>query len=254
MDGMTGEETREVKRSLLVGLEGAPPTIGVVGVSGAGKSSTINALFGTNLEISHTGACTGKIEEIGMRLVTREDDAQHGQVTLVIVDTPGLGGDIRMDSAYIDQCRERLPDCDAILWVMAARSWAAHLDLRYLEEFVEHRDRMVFGINQVDIVHPMDWNEKINLPSVKMECNIEDVVHDRAESLRDALGVSPRILGFSAEKRFNLERLFDMLISAIPDDRKSMFDTLKRFSYRDFTPIRSGGVPGHLSCERASRD
>jgi predicted GTPase len=35
-----------------------PPTIGVVGTSGTGKSSTINTMFKTSLEISHTRPCT----------------------------------------------------------------------------------------------------------------------------------------------------------------------------------------------------
>lgn len=251
MDEMTGEGIGEVARSLPDSLGEAPLTIGVLGVSGTGKSSTINALFNANLAISHTGVCTKQIEETEMVLMAREGAAKDGRVNFVIVDTPGLGGGVSMDSVHIDRCRERLPDCDVILWVMAARNWAVDLDQVYLQEFADYRDRIVFGINQVDLVHPMDWNERINLPSARMECNIEDIIHDRAEKLRDVLGGAPQVLAFSALRRFNLEQLFDMLISAIPGSRKSAFDALKKFSYRDFIPVRSGGLPGSPGRERA---
>jgi predicted GTPase len=243
MDELTDEEIQEVRRVLLASLEANPPTIGVIGVSGTGKSSTINAMFKTGLKISHTRACTKQFQATPMRLTMKEGVAKNDQATLVVVDAPGLGEDIRMDSTYIDQYHERLPDCDVILWVLAARNRAVHLDQMYLKEFVEYRDRMIFAVNQVDIVHPMNWNERINLPSVDMEHNIEDIVKDRAEKLGGILGETPKIIAFSAAKGFNLEQLFSMLISAIPQNRRFIFDALKNFSYRDFTPVLADANP-----------
>lgn len=91
MDEMAGNNIQETGRSLLENREGSPPTIGVVGVSGTGKSATINALFKTNLAISHTGACTKRFEATEMKLMAREGVAKDEQATLVVVDSPGLG-------------------------------------------------------------------------------------------------------------------------------------------------------------------
>lgn len=239
MDGLTDGEIREVRQALLTDLEANPPTIGVIGVSGTGKSSTINALFKTELAISHTRACTKQFEATEMKVRIREGVAKDEQASLVVVDAPGLGEDIRMDSIYIDQYHERLPDCDVVLWLLAARNRAVHLDQMYLREFSTYHDRMIFGINQVDIVHPINWNEKINLPSVEMESNIEEIVQDRTEKLEDILGAKPRIVAYSAARGFNLEQLFGSLISTIPEKRRFVFDALKNFSYQDFMPIYS---------------
>lgn len=236
MDGMTNKELHEVRQTLLADLRVNPPIIGVIGVSGTGKSSTINAMFETDLAISHTKACTKQFKATGMRLKIRDGVAKDEKVSLVIIDAPGLGEDIRMDPIYIEQYHERLPDCDVILWVLAARNRAVCLDQMYLKEFAKYRDRIVFGVNQVDIVHPMNWNTRINLPSVEMERNIEDIVQDRTERLGDALGAVPKLLAFSAGKGYNLEQLFGALISAIPENRRFIFDALKNFSYRDFAP------------------
>ena len=237
LNSLTDQDIQDVRQALLADLEANPPTIGVIGVSGTGKSSTINALFKTKLAISHTRACTKKFEATGIKIKIPKGVARDEQISLVVVDAPGLGEDIRMDSMYIDQYHERLPDCDVVLWVLAARNRAVHLDQMYLQEFAKYRDRIAFGINQVDIVHPMNWEEKINLPSVEMERNIEDIVQDRKEKLEQILGATPRIMAFSAEKGFNLEQLFEILISAIPKNRRFIFDSLKNFSYHDFIPI-----------------
>jgi hypothetical protein len=57
MSRFSQREEEELAR-LVQELRQHPPTIGLVGVSGVGKSSTINRMFKTNLPISHTVACT----------------------------------------------------------------------------------------------------------------------------------------------------------------------------------------------------
>lgn len=70
-----------------------PPVIGVVGVSGTGKSSTVNAMFRTDLPISHTTACTKDFWNVELAVHTSQ-----GQRLLRVVDAPGLGEDIRADA------------------------------------------------------------------------------------------------------------------------------------------------------------
>jgi uncharacterized protein len=239
MARVTPREIQDIRDALLVDLGRHPPTIGVVGVSGTGKSSTINAMFKTDLRISHTRACTKQFEATDLKLTMKNGVAKDESISLVVVDAPGLGEDIKRDPGYIGQYHERLPECDVVLWILAARNRAMSLDQQYLLELSKYRERMVFAVNQIDIVHPMDWNTTINMPSPAMERHIEEIVDDRADKLEDILGLRPTVIPFSAKKGFNLEQLFGALITAIPESRRFIYDSLKDFSYEDFVPVAS---------------
>jgi uncharacterized protein len=236
IDGLTEEDIRAVREAMRDNFGRRPPTIGVIGVSGTGKSSVINAMFKTTLEISHTRACTKEFRAIDMEMKILKGPAKDDPISLVVIDAPGLGEDIRMDPIYIRKYLQRLPECDVILWVMAARNRAASLDQQYLQRLAQFHDRIVFGLNQIDIVHPMDWNDRINLPSVEMEANIADIVKDRSEKIADVVGRVPDLIPFSVTRGFNLEMLFNRLVTSAPEDRKFVFDLLKNFSYKDFVP------------------
>ena len=234
--GLTPEDIQAVREAIQGDFGKRPPTIGVIGVSGTGKSSAINVMFKTGLAISHTRACTKEFRAIEMGMKVLKGPAKNDPISLVVVDAPGLGEDVRRDPEYIEQYLQRLPECDVILWLMAARNRAASLDQQYLQQLVRFHDRIVFGLNQVDLVHPMDWNDNINLPSVEMEANIADIVQDRSEKIADVVGRVPDLVPFSVSKGFNLEMLFNRLITSAPEDRKFVFDLLKNFSYKDFVP------------------
>jgi predicted GTPase len=234
--GLTDEDVLAVREAMRDNFGRRPPTIGVIGVSGTGKSSAINAMFKTTLEISHTRACTKEFRAIDMGMKILKGPAKEDPISLVVIDAPGLGEDIRMDPVYIAKYLQRLPECDVILWLMAARNRAASLDQQYLQKLTQFHDRIVFGLNQIDIVHPMDWNDSINLPSVEMESNIADIVKDRSEKIANVIGRVPDLVPFSVTRGFNLEMLFNRLITSAPEDRKFVFDLLKNFSYKDFVP------------------
>jgi len=236
---LTADEVRQVKQAILDEAKARPPAIGVIGVSGTGKSSTINAMFKTSLAISHTRACTKEFLTTELELRMTKGAAENETVSLVVVDAPGLGEDIHSDPTYIEMYRQNLPHCDVILWLMTARNRAVCLDQQYLQDFESYHRRIVFAVNQVDLVHPLDWNPASPVPSVEMERNIRDIVDDRADKLGSVLGFRPNVIGFSAERGYNLEELFASLIAATSESRKFLFDFLKNFSYQDFVPTQS---------------
>jgi predicted GTPase len=167
------------KEAILKAFEQSPPKIGLVGVSGVGKSSTINTLFKTNLPISHMVACTKKFLDIPLSVRARQGVAQGQTLRLIVFDDPGLGEDIKEDPTYIDMYHNNLPLCDAILWVMSARNRAVALDQMYLKHFTHLHDRILFGVNQVDLIDPMNWPKGLPIPSKEQETNIFDIVADR---------------------------------------------------------------------------
>ncbi len=213
-----------------------PPTIGIVGVSGTGKSSTINTMFKTRLPVSHTTACTMEFESNQIDVQLRNDESEPTPAKLVVYDAPGLGEDIRRDPGYIDMYHRYLPKCDVILWVMAARNRAVALDQTYLKEFRDLHSRIVFGINQVDLVEPMNWKTGLPIPSSEQLNHINEIVRDRSKRLSETVESDVKVVPYSNVRGFNLEELFARMISHVKGDRAWIFAGLKNFDFRQFLP------------------
>lgn len=236
MPNLSQVDLNEIHTKLQKEINEKPPTIGIVGVSGVGKSSTINAMFKTQLKVSHTVAGTKEFGAIDLALQFTHEAIQNTLISLRVVDAPGLGESRSADVQYIQMYREHLPACDVILWVLSARNRAMALDQMYLEELANFRERIVFGVNQVDLVYPMNWENHINMPSVGMVENIKKIVEDRAQKLEEVIKRPPTILAYSAERGYQLTQLFEMVLNSLPSNRRWLFDGLKNFSYKDFIP------------------
>jgi uncharacterized protein len=230
--------TDQEKKQLGQLIQEKPPKIGLVGVSGVGKSSTINAMFKTSLPISHTIACTTEFCEIPFELKMRQGAGAGQSVNLVVCDAPGLGEDIRKDPEYIDMYRKNLPSCDIILWIMSARNRAIALDQTYLKNFSDLSKRIVFGISQVDLVEPMNWNPNFPIPSKEQMNYIAEIVSDRSKRLSDTLGRNVDVIPYSNYRRYNLEVLFTNLLQSCAGNRSWIFGGLKNFSFEDGISIK----------------
>jgi hypothetical protein len=241
VDPAMDRELADVRTTALRHIADHPPTIGVIGVSGTGKSSTINALFRTDLPISHTTACTKEFRTVDVSVDTTQGPAQGGRAALRVVDAPGLGEDVRRDSDYLRMYRANLPACDVILWVLTARNRAVALDQMYLEQLAEYQDRIVFGINQVDLIGPMNWVRRVNLPSEEQEENLLAVIEDRKARLAATLGRARPVVGYSAGRAYRLQELFTALIEACPAKRSWIFSAIKNFRHDQFATIARGG-------------
>ena len=229
-------ELERVRSALRAELTQRPPTIGVIGVSGVGKSFTLNTLFNTGLETSDTIACTKDFLAVELTMTSGAGRTAGLDVPLRVVDAPGLGEDIHRDAQYLRAYERHLDECDVVLWISAARNRAVSLDQTYLRALSEFQNKMVFAVNQVDLVEPMDWNEQINLPSEEQMAKIDEIIEDRRDRLQSILEVEVHVEPYSAKKRFRLQSLFTALLSAMPEDRAWVYADLKNFEYDDFVP------------------
>lgn len=206
-----------------------PPKIALIGETGVGKSSTINALFNAGQDVSHVRAMTQTETAIQVKV----DTVAGGKGVLVIYDMPGLGESKAADARHLATYERVLAEVDVVLWIMDAHDRA----IAYVQEQLSGKirpinpdlvDRMVFALNKVDLVQPMDWHPLANLPSLDQENNIKARLYDVQMKVREAL---PRWkgtpIGYSAIKHYNLPQLFITMLDAVPRKRQWMLTSRK---------------------------
>lgn len=195
-----------------------PPVIALIGLSGVGKSSTINALFGTKLAVSHFESCTKEGERLSLK-------GEKGDI--IVYDMPGLGEGRTQDEKHKKTYFDILPKCDVVLWVMVAHS-DGRGGMTFSQDVLENvvakacdLRRLVIGVNQADLMQPLNWIEKANIPSKEQENYLEMRIKDvRAKLLEVAPNLpAERIIYYSAQKRYRLEQLFSTLMDACADER-----------------------------------
>ncbi len=193
-----------------------PPAIAIIGRTGVGKSSTINALFGTKLPVSDSLATTK--EPIEVPIHGQEIAGKRG--SLIIYDMPGLGEDINADEVYKEMYRNIIKKCDVAVWVLTTDRDIAY-DQMMIRDVVAPSNsdlisRIVIGMNKADLIEPNNWNPTINLPSKEQKDNLEVRMSDVYNKL---ISVCPdltpeRVIGFSAKKRYRLQHLFGAMLEA----------------------------------------
>ena len=227
-------------------FEKRPPTLGVVGVSGVGKSSTINALFRTSLPTSATLRGTSRFTAQKIAIDGRKVMKRDVAAALKVYDSVGLGEDIDADPGYLRRYREHLGKCDCVLWVTSARNRAVALDQAYMRELSEHLPHLVIGLNQADLVEPMNWLGKYNVPSQEQEAHLKEIAADRRERYARALGRAPEelpVISYCAKRRYNLSELFLACLHNVPNNRRWMFQIVKGFTARDWIDLAEGLSP-----------
>ncbi|EEV3414025.1 GTPase family protein [Escherichia coli] len=106
------------------------PVIGIMGKSGAGKSSLCNALFqGEVTPVSDVHAGTREVQRFRL--------SGHGH-SMVITDLPGVGESRDRDAEYEALYRDILPELDLVLWLIKADDRALSVD-EYFWRHILHR-------------------------------------------------------------------------------------------------------------------
>lgn len=189
------------------------PCIGLMGKTGAGKSSLCNTLFTSPpANVDAVKGCTRRAQQYKI------SDGMHA---LNVIDFPGIGETPAFDNVYTYLYKRWLNKLDLIVWVLKADDRAWNDDIRCYRQLVSQGAdpaRFLFVLNQADKIEPCrEWDIESHQPSIRQQQNLQEKV-----TLVNAVfsPVHP-VLAVSASEGFNIPRWVESLITVLPDKASS---------------------------------
>lgn len=211
-------------------ITGRPFKVAIIGQSGVGKSSTLNAVFGLTLPVSD-------IEEGTTEIIEKIFPMRDG-FNLSIYDMPGLLQSRKRDKVYEEMYREILPQCDVIVYVIRANTRNIGDDCKILKEVVlpicnanSIKENLIIAVNKVDIIGEsidpddpdLQWDEFENKPTPKLwecikkkRCDIfEKLITEGLVLLKGETTITPdQVVFYSANYEYNLGEFLKAITKA----------------------------------------
>lgn len=216
-------EIQNKLREQLSSIANYTPRVGIMGKSGAGKSSLANAIVGKQVfEVGHLGGCTRDLQEEVVQIENRE---------LVFVDLPGIAENPERHKEYKKLYEEQLPKLDIILWVIKVDDRAQKDDLKFYQWLTQRykKEQIIFVLSQCDKAHPTkewDWD------SFKPGKRQQDTISEKLKLTKQDFNISgfSNTVSFAYDydeedkaRSYNLELLIEYIIHNMPRQAKSSF-------------------------------
>ncbi len=183
------------------------PVIGIMGKSGAGKSSLCNALFQQPVCLtSDLTACTREPQRLVLTV---------GERCMTLVDLPGVGETPEYDEAYLTLYQQMLTELDLIIWVLRADERARAADIathRTLLACGADASRFLFVVTQADRIPPLPELPGQDSPSAGQCLSLAVISAQIAGQLPSSFPV----MAVSAHTGYNLPALVELMVHALP--------------------------------------
>ncbi|EPP8561012.1 TPA: GTPase family protein [Morganella morganii] len=190
------------------------PVIGIMGKSGAGKSSLCNALFQQPVCLtSDLLGCTREPQRIVLTM---------GERSMTLVDLPGVGETPEYDAEYSALYQKLLTELDLIIWVLRADDRARAVDIathRSLLAYGADASRFLFVVSQADRIPPLPELAGQVVPSTEQCLSLAVISSQIAGQLPSSFPV----MAVSAHTGYNLHALVELMIHALPVQASSAF-------------------------------
>ncbi|QNE67332.1 50S ribosome-binding GTPase [Fusobacterium hwasookii] len=224
-------EKNELKKNFLH-LKEQKLNLMITGATGAGKSSTINALF--NMEVAKVGV-TSDPETMEITNYTLGN--------LVLWDTPGLGDGKEADAKHTKNIINKLLEkdekgnllIDLVLVILDGSSRDLGTSYELINNVIipnlgEDKNRVLIAINQADIaMKGRYWNHEENKPEPELVEFLEQKVKSVHERIKEGTGLDITPIYYSAgfkeeggsqEKPYNLSKLLYYIIRLTPKNKR----------------------------------
>lgn len=202
----------------------APVDILLAGATGAGKSTTLNALLGGDK------AVVGRGTDPETMTVTQYDFSDNVRFW----DTPGLGDSPEKDKKHIEKLDEILSKTygeagrygyiDMAVIIIDGSVRDMNTVTKVLNLLKKHldTDRIIIAVNQADFaMKGLHWDYALNCPDVVLTDFLRSKVKSVQSRLSESTGVKINLpVYYSAEYGYNITALLDMIIEYLPNRRR----------------------------------
>lgn len=217
----------------------------LVGATGCGKSSTINALFGLGEACNKDNENYVEVAKVGSKADPETKDIEKYTIgKLVLWDTPGLGDGTELDKHHKDIIQELLKEkdkegnalIDLVLVILDGSTKDMGTSYKILNEVIipelgKETNRILVALNQADIAMKTGrhWDYEKNEPDDTLVRFLEEKLQSIKLRIKEDSGleISPvyYCAGYKEESGdvvypYNLSKLLLYILNAVPSHKR----------------------------------